>query len=155
MSQPQATVHEYDSHSGGILGTLQDMEEKAQGQLSDLRKAEMEAAFSFQMVKQGVVDETKLLKQKLSDSTSGKASALEQMGKEKGELAYTSKTKEADEARLQGQSTECQSKTEEWARRQKEAGEEMAVIDKAKEILATGVKSFVQMGAISTSKLQK
>merc|ERR1719487_1523160 len=145
----QGVVHEYESHSGGILGTLQDMEEKAQGQLSDLRKAEMEAAFSFQMVKQGLADETKLLKQKLSDSTSGKASALEQMGKEKGELAYTSKTKEADEARLQGQSTECQSKTEEWTRRQKEAGEEMAVIDKAKEILAGGVKAFVQVSSKS------
>merc|ERR1719487_1668259 len=145
----QGVVHEYESHSGGILGTLQDMEEKAQGQLSDLRKGEMEAAFSFQMVKQGLADETKLLKQKLSDSTSGKAAALEQMGKEKGGLAYTSKTKEADEARLQGQSTECQSKTEEWARRQKEAGEEMAVIDKAKEILAGGVKAFVQVSSKS------
>jgi len=152
LNQPQAVVSEYDSHSGGILGTLGDMEEKAQGQLSDLRKGEMEAAFSFQMVKQGLEDEMKLLKQKLSDSTSGKAAALEQMGKEKGELAYTSKTMEADEARLQGQTTECQSKSEEWTRRQKEAGEEQAVIEKAKEILAGGVKAFMQMGSKAASK---
>ena len=50
-----------------------DMEEKAQGQLSDLRKAEMEAQFSYQMVKQGLEDEMKLLKTRLSDNTGAKA----------------------------------------------------------------------------------
>jgi chromosome segregation ATPase len=140
----QGTVHEYEQHSGGILDTLMDMEEKAQGQLSDLRKAEMEAQFSYQMVKQGLEDEMKLLKTRLSDNTGAKAANAEVLGKAKGELAYTTQTKQAYEARLQGQTTECQSKTAEWTRRQKEAGEEMAVIDKAKEILAEGVKSFFQ-----------
>jgi hypothetical protein len=156
LSAPvQGTVTEYESHSGGILDTLTDMEEKAQGQLSDLRKAEMEAQFSYQMVKQGLEDQIKLLKTKLSDSTSAKAANLEQMGQENGELAYTTKTKQADEARLAGQTQECQSKTEEWARRQKEAVEEMAVIEKAKEILSSGVKTFMQVGSSSTTKVKK
>lgn len=151
----QGTVHEYESHSGGILDTFTDMGEKAQGQLSDLRKQEMEAQFSFQMVKQGLADETKLLKQQLSDNTQGKAASLEAVGKAKGELGYTAKTKEADEARLQGQTQECQSKTEEWGRRQKKAGDEMGVIDKAKEILSSGVKPFVQMGMNSEVTVKK
>merc|ERR1719359_1473317 len=96
LNQPQGSVSNYDSHSGGILDTLTDMEEKAQAQLSDLRKAEMEAQFSFQMVKQGINDEIKLLKEKVSDSTSSRAAFAEQQGKDEGELAYTTKTMEAD-----------------------------------------------------------
>ena len=62
-----------------------DMEEKAQGQLSDLRKAETEAQFSYQMVKQGLEDEMKLLKTRLSDNTGAKAANAEVLGKAKGE----------------------------------------------------------------------
>jgi len=144
LKQPQGTVSNYDSHSGGILDTLTDMEEKAQGQLSDLRKAEMEAQFSFEMVKQGINDEIRLLKEKVSDATSQKAAEAEALGKEKGELAYTTKTRDADKARLAGQTQECRQKTEEWEIRQKSAAEEMAVIDKATEILSSGVKSLLQ-----------
>ena len=38
----------------------------------------------------------------------------------------------------------CSAKAAEWATRQKDAGEEMAAIAKAKEILAEGVKVFLQ-----------
>merc|ERR1719456_429735 len=88
MAQPQGTVSEYDSHSGGILDTLGDMEEKAQGQLSDLRKQEMEAQFSHQMLTKGLEDEITLLKTKMGDATASKASNAEVLGKTKGELAY-------------------------------------------------------------------
>ena len=67
----------------------------------------MEAQFLYQMVKQGLEDEMKLLKTRLSDNTGTKAANAEALGKAKGELAYTTLTKQADEARLQGQATEC------------------------------------------------
>merc|ERR1719456_712320 len=57
----------------------------------------------------------------------------------KGELGYTQKTMASDQARLNGQTQECNTKAAEWAERQKAASEEMAVIDKASEILSTGV----------------
>ena len=39
----------------------------------------------------------------------------------------------------------CSLKAAEWAERQKSAGEELAVIEKAKEILSSGVKVFLQV----------
>ena len=39
----------------------------------------------------------------------------------------------------------CSKKAEEWEQRQKDAGEEMAAIAKAKEILTEGVKVFLQV----------
>merc|ERR1719502_507072 len=40
--------------------------------------------------------------------------------------------------------TDCEAKAKEWAMRQKQAGEETAAIEKAKEVLAEGVKVFLQ-----------
>merc|ERR1719235_2328121 len=39
---------------------------------------------------------------------------------------------------------DCEAKAKEWAMRQKQAGEETAAIEKAKEVLAEGVKVFLQ-----------
>merc|ERR1719273_1573164 len=47
----------YESQSGGIVDTLQDLRDKAESQLADARKKEVEARHSFEMVKQALVDE--------------------------------------------------------------------------------------------------
>ena len=41
----------------------------------------------------------------------------------------------------------CETKAAEWAERQQDAAGEMGAIAKAKEILATGVKAFVQVAS--------
>merc|ERR1719316_2636644 len=64
-----------------------------------------------------------------------------------GDLAETSKTKAADEEYSATLKTECETAASEWAARQASAKEEMAAIDKAKEILVSGVVAFMQSGA--------
>merc|ERR1719379_318884 len=59
-------------------------------------------------------------------------------------MQATAKAKAADEAYAGTLKTECETKAAEWAERQKSATEEMAVIEKAKEILTSGVTAFVQ-----------
>merc|ERR1719454_1419748 len=51
---PAAAV--YKSHSGGIFDVLEDMKEKAEGQLSDLRKAESTAKHNYNMLAQSLND---------------------------------------------------------------------------------------------------
>merc|ERR1719456_2038730 len=150
LSAPvQGATSNYESHSGGILGTVQDMEEKAQGQLTDLRKAEMEAKFSADMVNRGLEDEVKVLNDKMGSVKAKKSAAAEALGKAKGELASTEKSKAEDEALVTAQTQECKAKAAEWEARQKSAAGEMAAIDKAAEILKTGVKVFAQTKAVT------
>merc|ERR1719454_1423131 len=62
-----------------------------------------------------------------------------------GKLVETKKSKAADEEYAGTLKTECESKAAAWEARQKSASEEMGAIDKAKEILVSGVKAFVQV----------
>merc|ERR1719191_243874 len=54
LRQPQAKVVAYESKSGGIMDILEETKDKAEAELSDCRKAEMEAAHSYAMVKQSL-----------------------------------------------------------------------------------------------------
>merc|ERR1719201_2886163 len=57
---PAAAV--YEGHSGGILDTLGDLREKAEGQLDDARKKETTALHNFEMLKQSLDDQLKFAK---------------------------------------------------------------------------------------------
>ena len=46
----------YKAKSGGILDTLEDMLEKAKAEHADAQKAEMNAKFDFDMLKQKLED---------------------------------------------------------------------------------------------------
>jgi len=67
--QPQATTAAYESQSGGILDTIGEMQAKAEDSLSNTRREETNAEHAFQMVKQGLEDEQKVMKKQLSEAT--------------------------------------------------------------------------------------
>merc|ERR1719389_774285 len=50
LHQPQAKMVAYESKSGGIVQTVKEMQAKAEGELSDLRKKEMANAHEFKML---------------------------------------------------------------------------------------------------------
>jgi len=135
--------------TGGILGTVEEMKEKAEDALTDARKTETKSSHSFDMMQQGLQNELKVASDKKADATTNKERATESLGKATSELTETTKTKAADEAYLASLQVECQQTAAAWEARQKEAKEEMAAVDKAKEILATGVKVFVQVRSSS------
>merc|ERR1719386_500648 len=145
FTQPQAKMVAYESSSGGIVKTIEEMQGKAEDTLSALRKKEMSDAQSFNMLEQGLNDEMNHGNDKLSTAKKSKA-ANEQANQEaSGKLVETQKAKAADEEYAGTLKTECESKASEWEGRQKSATEEMGAIDKAKEILVGGVKAFVQV----------
>merc|ERR1719421_2252417 len=150
LSAPKAAAIE--SKAGGILGTIEDMQEKAEDTLSELRQKEMKEQQSFELISSGLEDELKHGKDKLSDATQNKAAASEAKGKAEAELAEVKKTKAADEEYSATLNTDCQAKASEWEERQKSAKEEMGAIEKAKEILVGGVKVFVQVSTKTAAK---
>merc|ERR1719183_426205 len=73
FTQPQAKQVAYESSSGGIVKTIEEMQGKAEDTLSDLRKKEMADAQNFAMLEQGLTDEIKHGQEKHSTAISGKA----------------------------------------------------------------------------------
>merc|ERR1719171_2190434 len=98
FTQPQAKMVAYESSSGGIVSAIEDMQGKAEDTLSDLRKKEMQAAHSYDLVKGALEGEIKNSEDKLSTAKSSNAAATEAEGAANGELVATTKAKAADEA---------------------------------------------------------
>merc|ERR1719492_22040 len=67
----------YKTHSTGILDVLEDLKEKAEGQLSDLRTAESNNKHNFEMLKQSLEDQIAADTKDREDEQAGKASATE------------------------------------------------------------------------------
>jgi len=145
LHQPQAKQVAYESKSGGIIEAVKEMQAKAEAELSDLRKKEMADAHEFKMLEQSLTGEISHTQDKLSAATKAKAAAEETLATSEGDLVATKKTKAADEEYSAGLKTECETAAKEWAARQESAKAEMAAIDKASEILASGVTALVQV----------
>merc|ERR1719386_135183 len=135
LHQPQAKQVAYESKSGGIIDTVKEMQAKAEAELSALRKKEMADAHEFKMLEQSLSGEISHAQDKTATATKAKAGAEESKATAEGDLAETTKTKAADEDYSATLKTECGMAASEWAARQASAKEEMAAIDKAKEIL--------------------
>merc|ERR1719182_870524 len=145
LDQPQAKQVAYESSSGGIVKTIEEMQGKAEDTLSDLRKKEMGDAQTFAMLEQGLKDEISHGEEKLSTATKSKAANEQAKEDASGKLVETTKSKAADEEYASTLKTECEAKASEWEARQKSAAEEMGAIEKAKDILVSGVTAFAQV----------
>merc|ERR1719171_1127727 len=142
---PQASTSNYDSHGGGILDTLTDMKTKAESTLSDARTAEMKAQHSYEMLKQSLEMELSTMEKRMSEATTEKSGLEEVKASAEEQLATTKKTLADDEKYVEELKQSCSMKAQEWATRQKDAAGELAAIAKAKEVLESGVKVFLQV----------
>merc|ERR1719453_1685889 len=142
--QPQAKTVAYEGHGGGILDTLGELQEKAETALSKARKEEMEQEHAFQMLKMSLETEIKTMQKRLDECQGGKSSSQEQQHAAEEDLAETTKSLAADKQYLSELTVSCAAAEKEFAERQKQAAEEMAAVEKAKEILENGVKVFLQ-----------
>merc|ERR1719386_423149 len=145
LTQPQAKMVAYESSSGGIVKTIEEMQGKAEDTLSDLRKKERSDAQTFAMLEGGLNDEISHGGDKLSTAKKSKGMNEQAKADASQKLVETTKSKAADEEYASTLKTECESKASAWEVRQKSASEEMGAIEKAKEILVGGVKAFVQV----------
>merc|ERR1719359_778918 len=131
--QPQATAAAYESKGGGILGVLGDLKTKAEDSLSSSRKAEMEASHAYEMTKQSLETELAQMNKRMGEATNQRSATEE------------AKHSASDQSYLADLKQDCAAKGTAWDERQKSAAEEAATIEKAKEILSSGVKVFLQV----------
>merc|ERR1719224_400333 len=151
--QPQATTAAFTSQGGGILDMLGELKTEAEDSLSTMRKSEMESSHEFEMLKMSLETELKNMKERLSDATNERSGEEQSKASNEEELVETQKALAADEAYLAELNQSCSAKAAEWAARQKQAAEEQAAIEKAKEILADGVKAFLQVSSHHRNKV--
>merc|ERR1719178_266872 len=82
----------YKSKSGGIVDTLEDMLEKAKGELGDAQKAEMNSKFDYDMLKQKLEDAMAFGTKELDETKAAKAAAEEAKATGENDLAVAEKT---------------------------------------------------------------
>merc|ERR1719484_50056 len=150
--QPQAKTSGYQSQGSGILDTITDMKEKAESTLSDARAAEMKANHEYEMLKQNLEMQISTMKKRMSEATTEKSGLEDAKATAEEELSSTKKTLADDEKYLEDLKQSCSMKAQEWATRQKDAAGELAAIAKAKEVLESGVKVFLEVSSKTHSK---
>merc|ERR1719492_505502 len=91
---PAASV--YESHSGGIVETLEGLLDKAEAQLDTARKEETAATHNFEMLKQSLEDEIKVATKDMSEAKMGIAQSAEAKAVAEGDLDVTSKSLKGD-----------------------------------------------------------
>merc|ERR1711920_34954 len=81
----------YKTHSGNILDVLEDLKEKAEGQLNDIRKAEVNTKHNFDMLKQSLDDQMAADTKDMEDEKAGKAAAEGSKSSAQSDLDMTNK----------------------------------------------------------------
>merc|ERR1719207_196609 len=89
--------------------------------------------------------ESSQMNKRMGEATNQRSSTEEGKHAAAEELQETTASEASDQTYLADLKQDCAAKATEWSERQKSAAEEVAVIEKAKEILSSGVKVFLQV----------
>merc|ERR1719174_2710277 len=144
MGAPAAAV--YKTHSGSIFDVLENLKEKAEGQLADLRKAESATKHNYNMLKQSLEDQIEADTKDMNDEKSLKASTEEAKAVAEGDLAETVKGLAEDKKSLATASSTCMTVAADHEATVNSRNEELSAIATAKKIL-----SETTSGAVSQS----
>jgi len=153
---PEATV--YKTHSSGILDVLEDMKEKAEGSLSDLRKEETNSKHNFNMLKQSLEDQMTADTKDMEDEKAAKAEAAEGKATAEGDLDETVKLLKNTKDALATASSTCMQVAADHEATVKARNEELKAIATAKKILedttsgaASQTYSMLQVARLQSS----
>merc|ERR1719330_521577 len=130
---PAAAV--YESHSGGIVETLEGLLDKAEAQLDKARKTETVAAHNFAMLKQSLEDEIKFANKNMVKAKKGIAESAETKATAEGDLDVTSKSLKEDTSSLADLHQECMTKAQDFEAETKSRGEELKALGVAKKAI--------------------
>jgi chromosome segregation ATPase len=133
----------YKNKSGGIVDVLEDMKEKAEGELSDLRKAEGASKQNFMMLKQSLENQLAADNKEFDDEKSGVAAAKEEKAAAEGDLVSTTKELANAESDLANSNMQCMQVAADHEATIAARSEELGVIAKAKEILQESTSGAV------------
>merc|ERR1719440_1159177 len=152
LHQPQAKEVVYESKSGGIIGKIEEMKEKAEETLTGLRATELKSQQDFNMLEQSLNDGITVANDKISVAKTSIGAKTEELNSAKGDLTETKASKAADEKYLAELKHECEETASNWAQRQESATAEIGAINKAIEVLSEGVRVLLQTGSKATKR---
>merc|ERR1719277_1354045 len=152
LGAPAADV--YESHSGNIVDTLQDLMEQAEVQLADARKKETASVHEFQLLQQSSEDAIKVETGELNDAkqaisaSKGETSALTQ------DLDVTSSDLAADVKAKATLQHNCMTKASTHEAESKSRAEELKALAEAKKVIeeATSGAALTQASFIQTAR---
>merc|ERR1719235_654919 len=133
MGAPAAAV--YKTHSSSIFDVLEDMKEKAEGQLAELRKAESATKHNYNMLKQSLEDQMDADNKDMDEEKSLKAATEENKAVAEGDLAETVKGLAEDNKALATASSTCMTVAADHEATVKSRNEELNAIATAKKVL--------------------
>merc|ERR550532_3245138 len=152
LGSPAAAA--YKTHSSNILDVLEDLKEKAEGQLSDLRKAEVNARHNFNMLKQSLEDQMAADTKDMNDEKAGKAAAEGSKVASQSDLDMTQKELDNSKMQLATAQSSCVKVSADYEATVAARTEELKVIAEAQKVLAettSGAEgqtySLVQLGS--------
>eukprot|EP00927_Polykrikos_kofoidii_P024372 TRINITY_DN2217_c0_g1_i7.p1 TRINITY_DN2217_c0_g1~~TRINITY_DN2217_c0_g1_i7.p1 ORF type:complete len:684 (-),score=183.17 TRINITY_DN2217_c0_g1_i7:341-2392(-) len=146
----------YGSHSGNIIETLEDLLEKAQGQLADARKKEQTSTHNFELLKQSLEDQIKFASKEKSAAKQDLSGSSEKKAVAEGDLDVTSKDLTENEKTLEDVTHDCATKAEDFESETKSRAEELKALAVAKKALteSTGAAASATYGFAQASFLQ-
>jgi len=125
----------YKSHSSGIIDVLEDMKEKAEAELSDLRKEEKSSKHNYDMLKQSLEDQMAADTKDMEDEKAAKAEATEGKATAEGDLEETVKMLKETKDNLATASTSCMTTAADHEATVNARKEELKAIATARKIL--------------------
>merc|ERR1719221_1639598 len=154
LGAPAAAV--YKTHSTGILDVLEDMKEKAEGSLSDLRKEETNSKHNFEMLKQSLEDQMAADTKDMDDEKAAKAEAAEGKATAEGDLGETLKLLKNTKDDLATASATCMQVAADHQATVKARNEELKAIATARKILkdTTGGAASQTYSMLQVARLQ-
>merc|ERR1719502_805430 len=154
LGAPAAAV--YEGHSDGIIGTLEGLTEKAEGQLDKARKTERTAVQNYQMLKQSLDDEIKFANKDMDKAKKNLAASQEGKAVAEGDLDATSKDLADDVATKATLHQDCMNSAEEFELATKSRGEELNALATAKKVIveATGGAAGQSYSFLQTERIR-
>lgn len=125
----------YKAHSSSIIDVLTDMKQKAEVQLDEARKEEMNAKHNFDLLKQSLEDSIEVDTKEMNEAKSSKHDAEETKATASGELSVTQKDLKEAENVLKNMKGNCETKKIDNELSVKNRAEEVKAIVAAKKVL--------------------
>jgi len=148
---PAAAV--FESSSGGVVGVLNDLLEKANSELEGARAAENAALQNYEMLKGSLTDQIKFANKEKDEAAKSKAESEEAKATAEGDLKVTTADLAEDKSTLGSLHHDCMTKANEFEAETKSRGEELGALAEAKKIVieATSMAqtSFLQISTKS------
>jgi len=156
MGAPAAAT--YEGHSDGIIGTLQDLFEKAEAQLEEARKTETKSLQAYQMLASSLKDEIKFQNADMAKAKKDLASSGEKKATAEGDLSVTSKDLAEDIETLSTLHHDCMKGAEDFEAETKSRGEELKALATAKKVVVEATsgaadQTYSLLQVSSSSKL--